>query len=34
MVNEELSKVNAEVTDVELQLDLEKQSLPGLNFQG
>ena len=34
MVNEELSNVNAEVTDVELQLDLEKQSLPGLNFQG
>ena len=34
MVNEELSNVNAEVTDVELQLDSEKQSLPGLKFQG
>ena len=34
MLNEELSNVNAEVTDVELQLDSEKQSLPGLEFQG
>ena len=34
MVNEELSNVDAEVTDVELQLDSEKQSLPGHKFQG
>ena len=34
MVNEELSNVRAEVTDVELQLDSEKQSLPGLKLQG
>ena len=33
MVNEELSNVKAEVTDVELQLDSEKQSQPGLKFQ-